>query len=116
MKRLITICIAVLVLAGCGTSTDEWIQGTVSNKERTCFSAKDCRFMVYTDVENFEITDQVFGRKNSSDVYGKIKVGGTYKFHAIGYRNPTFTKFRNILEINEVTTTTTTIAIVTTTR
>lgn len=100
--------IGAALLTGCGTHTDEWLEAKVDSKERTCFKSTDCRYMVYTDKENFEITDQLFGRKNSSDVYGKIKVGNTYKFHVIGYRNPTYTKFRNITEINEIKVTGTT--------
>lgn len=105
---LITVFVALLSACGLGQNTDEWVQATVQSKERTCFKSNDCRFMVYTDVENFEVTDQAFGRKNSSDVYGRLQVGKTYKLHVIGYRNPTWTKFRNVLEVNEVTVTTTT--------
>jgi hypothetical protein len=96
--------IAGTVLVSCGSSVDSWEQVTVTNKERTCFKSNDCRYMVYTDKENFEITDQWNGRKNSSDVYGKIQVNKTYRFHVNGYRDPSRTKFRNILETNEVTT------------
>lgn len=54
------------------------------------------------DEETFEITDEfLLGRFNSSDDYGRLKVGETYTVMVNGWRVPFLSWYRNIIEINE---------------
>lgn len=55
--------------------------------------------------ETFEITDSyINGRLNSSDLYGKIIIGHTYKFDVVGYRWDVTSNYRNILSAEDTTT------------
>lgn len=90
--------ISSLLLLGCGTEPVE--HAKVTRTERSCFKANDCRFMVYTDGETFQITD-TWTRHNSADIYGSIHEGHTYHFVVGGWRNPSTSTFRNILEVRE---------------
>lgn len=64
---------------------------------------KDDKYLVYSTGTTYEITDSwLYGRFNSSDLYGKIEVGKTYKMKIGGSRKPFFSWYPNIYEITEV--------------
>ena len=51
----------------------------------------------------YEITDSLLsGRFNSSDIYGEIEVGKTYRFTVAGFRNPLFSWYPNIYKAEEI--------------
>jgi hypothetical protein len=53
--------------------------------------------------ETFEITDSAVNwRWNSSDLYGEINVGTTYKFDVVGYRWGYGSSYRNIITATEI--------------
>lgn len=55
------------------------------------------------EINTYEVTDSwVAGRFNSSDVYGSIEVGKTYKFNVGGSRVPLFSWYPNIYGFEEV--------------
>lgn len=90
----------ILVLTGCNL-TEDHVTAKVTKLSRDCFKANDCRYMAYTDKENLQITD-TWNRHNSSDLYAQLKEGKTYNFTVNGWRNPSSSSFRNILEAREV--------------
>jgi len=61
------------------------------------------KYLVFTDVTTYEVGDSyIHGRFDSSDVYGKIKVGATYTSTLQGRRIPIFSMYQNIIEPVEV--------------
>ena len=59
--------------------TEETITITVTDKSVKRYDDKD-KYLIYTDEGTYEITDTVaYFRYNSSDLYGRMKVGKTYK-------------------------------------
>lgn len=99
-KRIAVLALILAVAVGCGEEAKP-VTATVSKSERVCFKTKDCRYLVYTDTETFEITD-TFSRHNSADVYGKIQNGKKYEFKVIGFRSESTSKYRNIMDLKEI--------------
>lgn len=63
----------------------------------------DSYYLVYTDKEVFKLEDSlIFGQFNSSDIYGMLTEGKTYKFKVIGWRIPFLSMYRNIIGIYSV--------------
>lgn len=64
---------------------------------------KNDKYMIYTDKGSFTMEDTIaYFRFNTSDEYGKIKRGATYKMDAYGWRVPLFSKYENIISFREV--------------
>jgi hypothetical protein len=62
------------------------------------------KYLVFTDRETFENTDTLFYWKwNSSDLYGKLETGRTYRAKVYGWRVPIFSWYRNIVRADLVT-------------
>ena len=67
----------------------------VTGKERV-----DGQYLVYTDEETFKIEDSlIFGRFDSSDVYGMLKKGKRYRIKVFGIRSGFLSSYRNIVEV-----------------
>jgi hypothetical protein len=80
------------------------VVATVTDKERIqqCDSDGGCKskYLIFTDKETLENTDNLFvGKFNSSDYYGSIEQGKTYRFEVLGWRIPFFSTYRNIVAI-----------------
>lgn len=61
------------------------------------------KYLVFTDKTTYEITDSLLMmRWNSSDIYGRIKVGSCYDFLTRGWRVPFLSMYRNIDSYIEV--------------
>jgi hypothetical protein len=105
---VVGIVIFVAIAFGCSaarSSTETTINAaTIDSKDRVCDGGQDgaCKYLVFTDKGTFEVTDILFQRTNSSDVYGRIKEGKTYNLRVIGWRNGVFSSYQNILEATEV--------------
>lgn len=74
---------------------------TVTDKQAklVCDGEDSCsnKYMIYTDRTTYEITDSVLlFRFDSSDVYGGIKIGETYRADAYGWRIPFFSMYQNL--------------------
>lgn len=95
-KILIPAASLVVLVAACASPRP--VTAKVTGKENKCFKSNDCRNMVNTDQGNFQVTD-TSSRKDSYDVYSKIEVGKTYRFTVQGDRNPTTSKFPNIIDV-----------------
>lgn len=88
-------------------STADDVTFTVEDKERVCDSSSDgdseCRYLIFTDNGTYQVTDSwAFLRFNSSDVYGRLKEGRTYDAEVVGWRLPLLSRYKNIIEADEV--------------
>lgn len=108
-KSLIVILSCIILLTFAITfdcirvyGTKDIVTITVTDKAVKRYNNND-RYIIYTNEETFELTDELFAAKfNSSDDYGKIQIGKTYKFVVCGWRVPWLSWYRNIIKINEV--------------
>lgn len=88
---VVVIAVAVPISVYKGSLVTEEI--TVTGKE-----VKNDVYMVYTEDETFCITDDALSlRFDSSDCYGAIEPGNTYKADVIGVRIQPMSVYRNIL-------------------
>lgn len=100
-------CIGLALICCCGGSfyktfaTRETVTAKVIEKTVKRSNNSDT-YLIFTDVEVFEITDEItVGRFNSSDLYGQIHPDKTYSFEVVGWRIPFLSSYRNILKITE---------------
>jgi len=64
---------------------------------------KNDRYLIYASDNVYEITDSwLMGRFDSSDLYGKIEVGKTYKVKVGGKRDHFLSAYPCIHEVEEV--------------
>lgn len=76
---------------------------TVTDKGTKRKGDSDDKYLVYTNVTTYEITDSLLKwRWNSSDLYGSIEVGKTYEIETGGYRIPLLSTYQNIYKATEV--------------
>lgn len=94
------------MISGAGVSwfTQRDVTATVSRAERVCTPGSeggiDCRYLVFTDETTFENRDDLWvGKFNSSDLHGRIRDGGTYRFTISGWRVPFFSWYPNIVTL-----------------
>lgn len=74
---------------------------TVDKAERVV-DGNSSRYLIFTENETFENTDSIaFFKFNSSDIYGRIDEGKTYKAKVSGTRVPFLSWYRSIIEIQE---------------
>ncbi len=83
------------------------VTATVTDKE-VKNKSNNSKYLIFTKNENediavFEITDALFaGQFDSSDIYGGIEIGKTYKFDVGGSRNKLLSWYPNIYGYEEV--------------
>ena len=91
-------------------STQDSVSFKVEKTERVVDGSGEnmrSRYLIFTDEETFENTDELFlGKFNSSDLYSAIKPNKTYRARVTGVRLPFFSWYRNILSIEELSATT----------
>jgi prepilin-type N-terminal cleavage/methylation domain-containing protein len=64
---------------------------------------QDSKYLIFADEGTYENTDSLLnGKFNSSDVYGQLKEGHTYKCLVYGWRSHYFSHYPNILHCGEV--------------
>lgn len=98
---LLPILAASLALAGC-EQTHRVETVTVTNTDRVCDGGKHgtCKYLVYTTGTTYENVDAPFeGKQDSSDVQGHLLAGHTYQVDVVGWRNPNWSMYANILRI-----------------
>lgn len=89
-----------LYVVGLGNNETQIV--TVTEKE-SIRAGDGNKYLIFTDSEVFENTDEVFvGKFNSSDFYRVIKVGTKYEFRTIGFRIPFLSMYKNIIGIKEI--------------
>lgn len=112
MNKLIIGFVVLVLIVSVGTSvlyysTSERVQFTVTDKERvmTCNSTDsgsqcDAKYLVFTDVTTYTIEDSLIKmRFNSSDVYGRIKIGQECTATAYGWRVGFMSWYQNIFDV-----------------
>lgn len=106
---VIILGILALLIAPC--FNDHQYTITVTDKERVVQSSSssegstiNSKYLIFTEtngeVRVFENTDNILRFKfNSSDIYGMLEEGNTYKVNVIGWRVPFLSWYENILSI-----------------
>jgi hypothetical protein len=96
---IVGILIFVAIPAVVNYTTNQEITGKVLKTERVIDGVgKSSKYIVFCENETFECVDTIWYLKfNSSDIYGGIKEGKTYKFTVVGFRIPLFSWYRNII-------------------
>jgi len=78
----------------------------IKDKERINYEDEGqpkSKYLVYSDDEVFEnIDDWFYFKFNSSDIYGQLNQGETYKIWVSGWRIHIFSSYRNIISIEKV--------------
>ena len=101
----VVILLGVVGVASCTSSlhfNDTEVIATVTDKESV--NSKDNHtYLIFTDKGTFQNEDSLFrGKFDSSDWFGKIKKGETYKFTVIGWRVPFLSLYKNIIKFEKV--------------
>jgi hypothetical protein len=100
------ILVSCFAYTGCYRATAEHVVFTVNDKDRVSYGSGDSlehKYLIYTDVETFECTDSwSFGKFNSSDIYGRMKRGSTYKAKVAGWRHSWTSSYRNIITLTKM--------------
>lgn len=102
------IFVAVMLLFGViylttGYLKESEIEITVKDKERVVYN-KGSEYLVWTENEVFKNTDSLMkGKFNSSDLQGKLERGKTYRCKVYGWRINFLSKYRNLVNCEELT-------------
>ena len=82
--------------------SDTTVTATVLKTERVAYGSGDSlrhKYLIFTDTETFQCTDSLlFGKFNSSDIYGRIHPNQTYTFRVVGWRWHFGSWYRNVIE------------------
>ena len=113
-KPLATVGVAAALLVS-ATGCQNLVQNApvtckVVDKDRSTSSSKDGSksvFRIYTEGPGCDGTyglgdNIIAGNFNSSDLYGQIRVGKTYRFENVGVRNGPMSMFKEITKATEV--------------
>lgn len=101
------ILVVAILMGSIGSFNEAEYVMTVTEKERIT-EDDGSRYLIFGEDENgnsyvFENTDNMLrGKWDSSNVYGEIKIGDTYKFTVVGFRIPLFSSYQNIIDFEEV--------------
>lgn len=103
--------IAVTSLTACqNLVTNDPVTCTITDKDRSTEvvdGQSRSVFRIYVEGEGcddtYGLADNIFkGNLNTSDFYGKLKVGKTYNLETVGIRNGFFSSFKEIVKATEV--------------
>lgn len=97
------ICFLIFIEPALYVRSAEWVTVTVTDKMGLP-KESGMQYRIYTDSEVFCNEDSFLFRKwNSSDFYGQIEKGATYRMRVAGWRVPRLSWYRNIVEFVPVT-------------
>jgi len=83
-------------------TTQDYVEFVVIDKERVGKDSNSA-YLIFTESETFENSDIfVLGKFDSSDIYGQIEEGKTYRATVCGYRVGFLSMYRNIVSIKEI--------------
>lgn len=112
MKNFQAIFLAAFfaIILGVGAlynyGTDEYVTFTVEDKERVVKSNGETTtsaYLIFTEAETFKNSDTIFYWKwNSSDIYGSLKRGSTYRARVYGFRFGLLSMYRNVISVELV--------------
>lgn len=96
---IIAILAAIIIFP---RATEDTVRITVTDKVVKRYDESDV-YLIFTEDETFKISDELsYLRYDSSDLYGKMKVGKTYDCKVSGWRIHVTSSYRNIIEAEEV--------------
>jgi hypothetical protein len=103
---LMFIVVAIIIISAVSYyNSTEYVDIKVTKLERITTGAGSSissKFIVYTDREVFENTDEMLlGKFNSIDFQNKLKVDSSYSVEVIGWRMPMLSMTRNIIKIRK---------------
>jgi hypothetical protein len=106
LKTGFIIFLIIAAFVGCIAYNVNWYNSqtttiiTVESKDIKNYD-KSSKYLIWSkEGEVFENTDSwMFGKFNSSDLYGKLKIGQKYRVLVVGWRIPLYSMYRNIIEI-----------------
>lgn len=110
-KAVVVLVLVLLfgaVWMGCAIylSTETVVTARVAHKERVGHGSGENfseKYLVYTDGETFELVDSLlYLRFNSSDHYGNIREGQTYRLRVVGWRVPFLSWYRNVIQVEPI--------------
>ena len=109
----IFIALAVVVAVGgiiysiAANYNEQTYVATVTDKDVKNYN-NSSKYLVFTKTEDgdtrvFSVEDSLLRfRWNSSDVYGEIEVGKTYRFTTVGFRFEILSMYENIIDFEEI--------------
>lgn len=106
-KHWIILCIfgVCLLFGGCSCytyGTKDYVTVKIKKMERI-HGEKSGKYLIFTENEVFQNTDSIlYGKFNSSDLYGSLEAGKTYKLKVYGWRIRFLSMYRNIITVDEV--------------
>ena len=100
------IILGTLVFQCNGYGNKQTVTVKITGKERITESDGNkgihSYYLIYSDSGTYKLEDELFyGNFNSSDWYGKIQEGNTYKFDLIGYRIGWLSSYQNIVKMEK---------------
>lgn len=108
-KYIVPIVLSILLILAAthkgiiAYSTSEEVTFTVTDKERVTNSNDSSTYLIFTDKGTFKNIDTIWYWKwNSSDLYGNIEKGKTYKAKVYGFRFGLLSWYENIVEVTEL--------------
>lgn len=109
----IFIALAVVIAVGgiiysiAANYNEQTYVATVTDKDVRNYN-NSSKYLVFTKTEDgetrvFSVEDSLLRfRWNSSDVYGEIEVGKTYRFTVVGFRIEILSMYENIIDFEEI--------------
>lgn len=103
----ILVILLIIITSICMEFNDTEYTVTITDKTRV-YDNGESKYLIFCELENgdtitFENTDAILrGKFNSSDIYGKLKVGKKYKLTVVGIRLPIFSTYQNIIKVKEL--------------
>ncbi len=97
----IGVCLIVTIPCAFTYGTRDSVTATVKKTEAVVTGSGSSTkriYLVFTDKETLCNKDSLMYLKfNSSDIYGEIQPGATYRFNVYGWRIPFLSMYRNII-------------------
>lgn len=93
--------VVLLLVGGCTYAKyvqESTVTFTVTDKQAVATGSSGHKYLIYTKTTTYEDTDNLFHTKfSSSDLYGRIRVGSTYRCQVTGVRVPLLSWYQNLI-------------------
>lgn len=110
MRGFLSLLIVIIIISFSIFEFNHKTVYTATVTDKTVKHEQDHKdtYFIYTQLSNkqervFKDEDTIWAWKwDSSDVYGKLAIGKTYKIKAYGFRIPFLSSYENIVNVEEV--------------
>lgn len=106
MAKLVKLVCCGIFVAAIASSVLIYQYGTIDEvtfqvvKTERVTEGQSSTYLVFTPGETFQNADNImYWKFNSSDLYGQLREGETYRAKVNGFRVPVFSMYRNILQV-----------------